>query len=153
MRGAGGSRSGVRSKQTFRADRFLVEATLAKVGMRNPQPGEEAFPAGFAVLTVLFDGNATNRLEWILRSDGVFEAWQNVDSRMERVDNGKLATKEKTPTLGIGRRGEQVFFMLNGQKGLEVTSRGLSSNFKVMLYGFGSSENNWDSIKVITLRQ
>jgi len=43
--------------------------------------------------------------------------------------------------------------MLNGQKGLEVTARGLSSNFKVMLYGFGSSENNWDSIRVQILKQ
>jgi len=29
----------------------------------------------------------------------------------------------------------------------------VSSNFKVMLYGYGSSENNWDSIAVQTLKQ
>lgn len=153
MRGAGGSRSGVRTKQTFHADTFRVEATLTKVGRRNPQPGEEAFPPGFAILTVLFDGNAANRIEWLLRSDGILEAWQNVDGRMERVDNRKLATKEKTATLGIVRGGERVIFLLNGEKGLEVTARGLSSNFKVMLYGFGSSENNWDSVTVKTVKQ
>lgn len=153
LRGAGASRSGVRSKQTFRGERFYVEATLAKVGPRTPQQGEEAFPPGFAIVTVLFDGNPTNRIEWLLRSDGIFEAWQSVDGRMIRVDNGKLATKEKTPKLGIARRGEKIYFMLNREVGLERTIRGLSPNFKVMLYGFGSSENNWDSIAVQTLKQ
>jgi hypothetical protein len=153
MRGGGGSRSGVRSKHSFRAERFYVEAALAKVGPRNPQQGEEAFPPGFAILAVLFDGNPTNRIEWLLRSDGIFEAWQSVDGRMTRVDNGKLATKEKTPKLGIARRGEKVYFMLNREVGLESTIRGVSSNFKVMLYGFGSSENDWDSVAVQTLKQ
>src|SRR5688500_18914592 len=37
MRGMGGSRSGVRSRQSFRGDRFYVEATLSKVGVRTPQ--------------------------------------------------------------------------------------------------------------------
>jgi hypothetical protein len=153
MRGMGGSRTGVRSKQSFHGDRFYVEATLAKVGVRTPQPGEGGFPPGYAILTVLFDGNSVNRLEWILRSDGIFEAWQSFDGKMERFDNGKLATKEKNPRLGIGRRGEQVFFMLNREVGLERTIRGLSSNFKVMLYGFGSSENNWDAVSVQTPKQ
>jgi hypothetical protein len=153
MRGGGGSRSGVRSKQTFHGDRFYVEAALVKVGPRTPQPGEESFPPGFAILTVLFDGNPANRIEWLLRSDGIFEAWQSVDGRMSRVDNGKLATKEKSPRLGIARRGEKIYFMLNREVGLESTARGLSSNFKVMLYGFGSSENNWDSVAIQTLKQ
>jgi hypothetical protein len=153
LRGAGGSRSGVRSKQTFHSERFYVEAALAKVGPRTPQQGEEAFPPGFAIVAVLFDGNPTNRIEWLLRSDGIFEAWQSVDGRMTRVDNGKLATKEKNPKLGIARRGEKVFFMLNREVGLQSTVRGVSPNFKVMLYGFGSSENYWDSIAVQTLKQ
>ncbi|MCM3872463.1 MAG: hypothetical protein ND895_17400 [Pyrinomonadaceae bacterium] len=153
MRGAGGSRSGVRSKREFHGERFYVEAALGKVGIRTPQPGEEAFPPGFAIVSVLFDGNTINRIEWLLRSDGIFEAWQCVDGRMIRVDNGKLATKEKTPKLGIARRGDKVYFMLNREVGLETTIRGVSSNFKVMLYGFGSSENNWDSIAVQTLKQ
>jgi hypothetical protein len=153
LRGDGGSRSGVRSKQSFRAERFYVEATLAKVGPRIPQQGEEAFPPGFAIVAVLFDGNPANRIEWLLRSDGIFEAWQSVDGRMTRVDNGKLATKEKSPRLGIARRGEKIFFMLNREVGLESTIRGVSSNFKIMLYGFGSSENNWDSVAVQTLKQ
>jgi hypothetical protein len=153
MRGAGGSRSGVRSKPTFHGDRFYVEAALAKVETRTPQPGESGFPPGFAILTVLFDGTSTNRLEWILTSEGIFEAWQSIDGKMTRLDNGKLATKEKNPRLGIGRRGEQVYFMLNREVGMERTIRGLSSNFKVMLYGFGSTENNWDTIYVQTLKQ
>ena len=153
MRGMGGSRTGVRSKQSFRGDRFYVEATVSKVGTRTPQPGESGFPPGYAILTVLFDGNSVNRLEWVLRSDGIFEAWQSFDGKLERFDNGKLATKEKNPRLGIGRRGEQVFFMLNREVGLERTIRGLSSNFKVMLYGFGSSENNWDAVYVQTPKQ
>lgn len=150
MRGAGGSRSGVRSKQTFHGDRFYVEATLAKVETRTPQPGERGFPPGFAILTVLFDGTSTNRLEWILTSEGIFEAWQSIDGKMSRLDNGKLATKEKNPRLGIGRRGEQIYFMLNREVGMERTLRGLSLNFKVMLYGFGSTENNWDAVYVQT---
>lgn len=153
LRGAAGSRFGVRSKQTFRSERFYVEAALAKVGARTPQAGEEAFPPGFAIVAVLFDGNPTNRIEWLLRSDGILEAWQTVDGRARRVDNGKLATKEKTPKLGIARRGEKIFFMLNREIGLESTVRGVSLNFKVMLYGFGNSENNWDSVGVQTLKQ
>jgi hypothetical protein len=153
MRGAGGSRSGIRSKQSFQSDRFYVEAALLKVGTRTPDPGEGSFPAGFAILAVLFDGSTLNRIEWLLRSDGIFEAWESIDGKMTRVDNGKLGTKEKTPQLGIARRGDKIYFMLNRQVGLESTMRGLSSNFKVMLYGFGSSENNWDSIVVQTLKQ
>jgi hypothetical protein len=153
MRGSGGSRSGVRSKQSFHSERFYVEAALGKVGTRIPEPGEDAFPPGFAIVAVLFDGNPGNRIEWLLRSDGILEAWQSVDGRMTRVDNGKLATKEKTPKLGIARRGEKIFFMLNREVGLESTIRGVSPNFKVMLYGFGTSENNWHSVSVQTLKQ
>jgi hypothetical protein len=153
LRGSGDSRSGVRSRQVFHGERFYVEAALAKVGPRIPQPGEEAFLPGFAIVAVLFDGNPTNRIEWLLRSDGIFEAWQSIEGRMTRVDKGNLATKEKTPKLGIARRGEKIFFMLNREVGLESSVRGVSSNFKVMLYGFGSSENHWDSVAVQTLKQ
>ncbi len=149
MRGAGDSRSGVRSKKTFGGDRFLVEAVLTKVGERAPQAGEQGMQAGTGVLTVLFDGNSTNRIEWLLRSDGRFEAWVSVDGRIERVDNRGLATKEKSPKLGIARRGDKIFFMLNGQVGLEHTVRSLPANLKVMLYGFGTSENHWDSVRVV----
>ena len=153
LRGAGESRSGVRTKQTFHGERFYVEGAVAKVGPRAPLPGEGAFPAGYAIVTVLFDGNATNRIEWLLRSDGILEAWQSIDGRLTRIDRGNLATKEKTPQLGIARRGEKLYFMLNREVGLESTVRGLPLNFRVMLYGFGSSENNWESIAVQTLKQ
>jgi hypothetical protein len=151
MRGAGDSRSGVRTKRTFQGERFYVEAALARVGQRAPRPGEGSFPAGYAIVTVLFDGNPANRLEWLLRSDGILEAWQSIDGRVARLDKGNLATKEKTPALGIARRGEKVYFMLNREVGLETTLRSLPLNFRVMLYGFGSSENNWESLAVQTL--
>ena len=153
MHGSADSRAGVRSKQTFRAERFYVEATLVKVGPRASQPGEASFQEGFAILTVLFDGNPANRLEWILRSDGRFEAWQSIDGKMTKVDNGNRATKEKNPRLGIARKDDKIFFMLNGQTGVESTVRGVSQNFKVMLYGFGSTENSWDSVSVQTLKK
>lgn len=150
MRGAGGSRSGLRSKHAFSGERFYVEAALAKVSGQLPQPGAESNQPGYAILTVLFDGTSTNRLEWVLRSDGLFEAWVMVDGRGERLDNRKLGTKEKNVRLGIARRGDQIYFMLNREVGLERTVRGLPSNFKVMLYGFGSTETGWDSIYVQT---
>ncbi|HET9479368.1 MAG TPA: hypothetical protein VFO72_08490 [Pyrinomonadaceae bacterium] len=153
MRGAGVSRSGVRTKQSFHGDRFYVEAALAKVGPRVPQPGEASFPPGYAIVTVLFDGNPNYRVEWLLRSDGILEAWQSFDGRLTRLDKGNLATKEKTPQLGIARRGEKIYFMLNREVGLESSARGLSLDFKVMVYGFGSSENNWESVAVQTLKQ
>ena len=153
MRGSGESRSGVRSKQSFQGERFYVEGALAKVGPRAPRPGEGSFPAGFAIVTVLFNGNPENRIEWLLRSDGILEAWQSIDGRVTRIDNRNLATKEKTPQLGIARRGEKIYFMINREVGLESTVRGLPLNFKVMLYGFGSSENNWESVTVQTMKQ
>ena len=125
MRGAGESRSGVRTKQTFQGERFYVEGAVAKVGPRAPMAGEGAFPAGYAIVTVLFDGNHTNRIEWLLRSDGILEAWQSIDGKLTRIDRGNLATKEKTPQLGIARRGEKLYFMLNREVGLESTVRGL----------------------------
>jgi hypothetical protein len=153
MRGGEDSRSGVRSRQTFTGERFFVQAAVTKVGERAPQPDEQGMQAGTAVLTVLFGGSPSNRIEWLLRSDGIFEGWVSVDGRMERIDNRKLATKAKSLWLGIGRRGDQVFLMVNDKVALEQTVRGLSSNFKVMLYGFGTTENNWDSITVQTMKQ
>lgn len=150
LRGAGQSRSGIRSKQAFHTDRFYVEATLTKVVEQLPQPGAPAYIPGYAILTVLFDGTAANRLEWVLRSDGGFEAWAMIDGKSERLDNHKLGTKEKAPRLGIARRGDQVFFMLNREVGLQQMIRNLPLDFKVMVYGFGSTENHWDSIYVQT---
>jgi hypothetical protein len=153
MRGAGVSRSGVRTKQSFNGGRFYVEGALAKVGPRVPEPGEDSFPPGYAIVTVLFDGNPAYRIEWLLRSDGILEAWQSFDGKLTRLDKGNLATKEKTPQLGIARRGEKIYFMLNREVGLESTIRGFSMDFKVMVYGFGSSENNWESVAVQTLKK
>ena len=153
LRGAGDSRAGVRSKKSFGGDRFYVEATLAKVTERAPQLGEQGMQLGTGVLTVLFDGKPENRIEWLLRSDGRFEAWVSIDGRIERLDKNNLGTKEKSPRLAIARRGEKIFFMLNGQVGLEHTLRRTWPSFKVMLYGFGTTENNWDSVVVQTIKQ
>ncbi len=152
LRGAGGSRAGVRSKNTFNADRFAVEATIGKVGERYPESGSAGAPPGNAIIAVLFGGRA-DRLEWVMTSEGRFEAWLMRDDRSERLDSKNLGTREKTPRLSIARRGDEVYFMLNGQIGLQKTIKALPNNFRVMLYGFGSSENNWDAVVVQTLKQ
>jgi hypothetical protein len=149
--GTGGSRSGVRTKQAFTGDRFIVEGVVAKVGPPMPEPDQpNSHPLGNAVLTILFDGSGRNRVEWILTSEGTFEAWSIVDGRGERLDDRKLGTKEKTPALGIVRRGDEFLFMLNGQEGMRRTIKNLPRTFHVMLYGFGSSENNWDAVRIVT---
>jgi NADPH-dependent glutamate synthase beta subunit-like oxidoreductase len=153
MRGVSGARSGVRTKQKFGGTRFIVEASLAKVAAGPPDPGQGGLPLGTAVLTILFDDSGRNRVEWILTSEGTFEAWAIVNGRDERIDNRKLATKIPNPTLGIVRRGDEFLFVLNGQTGLQKTVKNLPKDFWVMLYGFGSSENNWSSVRVVTVKQ
>jgi hypothetical protein len=153
MRGMGGSRSGVRTQATFTGDRFIVEATVARVGAALPVPGGPSTVSGNAILCVLFNGSERNRIEWILTSEGRFEAWSVVNGRGERLDNNSLGTQNRTPTIGIVRRGDEYLFVLNGEVGLQRTIRNTPRNFRVMLYGFGSSENNWDSVRVVTLRQ
>lgn len=150
QRGAAESRAGTRSKKTFRAENFLVEATIMKIGQRYPLPGQTSALPGFAIVTVMFEGNPANRLEWLITSDGRLEAWDQTNGKNTRLDNRNLGTREKNPRLGIARRGDQILFMLNGQVGLQKTITGISPNFKVMLYGFGTSENNWDAIQVRT---
>ena len=153
LRGGEESRSGVRSRQTFSSERFFVQAQVVKVGERAPQQGEQGMQPGTAVLTVLFGGNPTNRIEWLLRSDGIFEAWLVVDGRSERIDNRQLATKVKSLWLGIGRRGDQIFLMVTDKVALERQVRGMGPDFKVMLYGFGTTETSWDAITVQTMKQ
>ena len=153
MRSVSGTRAGVRSKPTFNSDRFIVEATIAHVGAELPQPGGSGAPVGNAIITILFDSSGRNRIEWLLTSEGIFEAWRMIDGRGERLDNRKLATKIKNPTLSIARRGDDYFFALNGQVGLQSTVKNMPRTFHVMLYGFGSSENDWDSVRVVTPKQ
>ena len=153
MRSMSGSRAGVRSKPTFTGDRFIVEATVAHVGSALPEPGSSGVPLGNAIVTILFDGSGRNRIEWLWTSEGTFEAWSMVDGRGERLDNRKLATKIKNPTLSIARKGDDFFFALNGQVGLQSTIKNVPHAFHVMLYGFGSSENDWDSVHVVTPKQ
>jgi hypothetical protein len=42
--------------------------------------------------------------------------------------------------------------MLNGQEELRKNLKSMPRSFRVMLYGFGSSENNWDSVRVVTVK-
>ncbi|HEV3471427.1 MAG TPA: hypothetical protein VG148_19025 [Pyrinomonadaceae bacterium] len=160
IRSLNGSRAGVRSRQTFSGDRFSVEAKVARVGQQVLLPGDKGSPLGFAALTILFDGSGRNRIEWILTSEGTFEAWSVVDGRGERLDNRKLGTKLKNPVLGVVRRGDEFLFVLNGpdsppqdaQVGVKAVIKNLPRSFRVMLYGFGSSENDWDAVRVVTIK-
>lgn len=149
MYGMGGTRTGVRTKPTFISDRFIVEATIAQVSAGVPEPGQSGTPMGNAILTILFDGSGRNRIEWLLTSEGRFEAWSVVEGKGERLDNRNLGTKTEHPTLSIARKGDDYFFALNGEVGLQKSVKNMPRGFRVMLYGYGSSINNWDSVRVI----
>lgn len=154
------TRAGIRSKKEFSGDRWIAEAQVAKVGAQQPEPGSSGQPLGFAALTILFDGSGRNRIEWILTSEGTFEAWSAVDGRTERLDNRKLGTKMKNPVLSIVRRGDEFLFVLNSpdgkpedaQIGLKTNVKNMPKSFRVMLYGFGSSENNWNNARVVVAK-
>jgi hypothetical protein len=150
MRGLTGSRTGVRSQKTFASDRFIFEAALKLVSERIPEGGNPD-RTGFAILAVLFNGSERNRIEWILRSDGRFEAWLVLDGRGEQLDAHNLGTKERNPTLAIVRRGDELFFMLNGEPGLQRKVPNLPKNFRVMVYGYGGTETRWDWARVVTM--
>ena len=161
IRSASKTRAGIRTKKEFNGDRWSVEANLAKVGAGLPEPGSSGATLGFAALTILFDGSGRNRIEWILTSEGTFEAWVIRDGRGERLDNRKLGTKMKNPVLAVVRNGDEFLFVINDPKGkpeeaqigLRETIKNLPKSFTVMLYGFGTSENNWDSLRVAVLKK
>lgn len=160
IRSGNATRAGVRSAPTFNGDRFIVEAQVAKVGAAMPEPGNDSVPPGFANLTILFDGSGRNRVEWGLTSEGKFEAWVVRDGQGERLDDRKLGTKMKNPYLSIVRRGEEFLFVINSaegkpedaQVGLTKTIKNMPKSFRVMLYGYGSSENNWNSARVVVAK-
>ena len=152
MRGPAGSRAGVRSRREFAGDRFIFEGTLTKVTPQVIEPGRKDSDLGFGILCVLFDGAGRNRIEWVLTSENTFEAWAVVDGRAERLDNRKLGTKDKRPTLGLVRRGDEFLFMLNGEEGMRRTIKNMPRKFRAMLYGFGTTENEWDSARVVTVK-
>ena len=111
-------------------------------------------------MTILFDGSGRNRVEWILTSDGTFEAWAVTDGRAERLDNRNLGTKMKNPFLSIVRRGDEFLFVINSpdgkaedaQIGLTKTIKNMPKSFHLMLYGYGSSENNWSAARVVVAK-
>jgi len=161
IRSGSKTRAGIRSKNSFTGDRFVVEARTAKVGAAYPIPGERTSTLGFGSLTILFDGSGRNRIEWIFTSEGTFEAWAVTDGRSERVDNRKLGTKMKNPVLMVVRKGDEFSFYINdpkaapqdAQMGLKTTVKNMPKSFHVMLYGYSSSENNWDSVLVTAPKQ
>jgi hypothetical protein len=160
LRSANKTRAGVRSQQTFAADRFSVEAVVARVGPQLPEAGDRASDIGFAALTLLFDGSGRNRVEWVYTSERTLEAWSVVDGRGERLDNRKLGLKFDKPVLAIIRRGDEFLFVVNksdakaeeAQVALSKTIKNLPRAFRVMLYGFGSSANDWESVRVVTAK-
>jgi len=160
IRSGSKTRAGIRSKDTFRGEKFAIEARTAKVGAAYPVPGESGSTLGFGALTILFDGAGRNRIEWILTSEGTFEAWAVTDGRSERIDNRKLGTKIKNPVLMVVRKGDEFSFYINDPKaapqdaqlGLKTTVKNMPKSFHVMLYGYGSSENNWDSVLVSVVK-
>lgn len=149
--GANGSRAGVRSVRSFTAEKFIVSAKIAKVSAGLSDAS--GTPTGNAILAIMFDNTGINRLEWLLTTEGTFEAWLIRDGKSERLDGKNLGTKEKSPTLGIGRRGDDYFFMLNGEVGLQKKIKNLPATFRVMLYGFGTSKDEWESVSIITPEQ
>jgi hypothetical protein len=160
LRSANKTRAGVRSKPTFVADRFSVEAVVAKVAPQLPDAGDRSPSIGFATLAILFDGSGRNRIEWINTSERTLEAWAVVDGVGERLDDRKLALKFDNPVLAIVRRGDEFLFVVNKPDGkpedaqiaFRKTVKNLPRTFRVMLYGFGSSQNNWDSVRVVTAK-
>ena len=160
IRGGNKTRAGIRSVKSFTGERFIVEAQVAKVGAPLPEPGNNTILPGFANLTILFDGSGRNRVEWGLTSDGNLEAWVIKDGQGERLDNRTLATKMKNPYLSIVRRGDEFLFVINkpdgkpedAQIGLTKVIKNLPKSFHLMLYGYGSSENNWNSARVVVAK-
>ena len=146
--GANDSRAGVRTVATFTGERFLVNAKIGKItaGLSDAS----GTPTGNAILAVMFDNTGFNRLEWLMNTEGTLEAWIIRDGKGERLDGKNLGTKEKSLTLGIGRRGDDFYFMLNGEVGLQKNFRNLPATFRVMLYGFGKSKDEWESVSVVT---
>ena len=64
----------------------------------------------------------------------------------------------KNPVLMLVRKGDEFSFYINDPKGvpqeaqlgLKTTIKNLPKSFRVMLYGYGTSENNWDSVRITT---
>ncbi len=158
LRSGSKTRAGVRTKQSFAADRFIVEGQVARVMPQLPEVGDKASDIGRATLTLLFDGSGRNRIEWLYTSEKTLEAWSIVDWRGERLDNGKLGLKFDRPVLSIVRRGDEFLFVVNkpdgtpqdAQVAVTKTIKNMPRSFRVMLYGFGSSENDWESVRVVT---
>lgn len=149
--GANDSRTGVRTVQPLTGERFLVNAKIAKVSAALSDAA--GTPTGNAILSVMFDNTGVNRLEWLMTTEGRFEAWLIRDGKSERLDGNNLGTKEKSPMIGIGRRGEDFFFMLNGEIGLQKKIKNLPATFRVMLYGYGTSKDEWESVSIVTPEQ
>ena len=66
----------------------------------------------------------------------------------------------KNPVMSVVRRGDEFLFVINSpdgkpedaQIGLKITIKNMPKSFHLMLYGFGSSENNWDYARVVVAK-
>ncbi len=66
----------------------------------------------------------------------------------------------KNPVLAIARVGDVFKFIINSadgkpqdaQVGLQTTIKNMPKSFTVMFYGYSSSENNWDWVRVTTVK-
>jgi hypothetical protein len=160
IRSSAKTRAGIRTVKEFTGDRFIAEAAVAKVGAGLPEPGGNGLTTGYATLAIMFDSAGRNRIEWLITSEGNFEAWAVRDGSGERLDDKKLATKIKNPVLSVVRRGDEFLFIINkadgkpedAQIGLKKTIKNMPKSFHVMLYGYGSSENNWDWARVVVAK-
>jgi len=76
-----------------------------------------------------------------------FLEWQLAEAknRLSEVVNKALTSGPQR----ITRRGDEFTFTVNGQEALRKTVKTIGRNFQVMLYGYSSSENNWDSVRVV----
>jgi hypothetical protein len=128
------------------------EHGVSKGAFQEDPSAEADLPAGNAILTLLFDDTGDNRIEWLLNSEGVFEAWAVLHNRGERLDMGNIGTRVPNPRLAIARRGDEFSFMLNDRVAFTRAVRGVPRAFRVFLYGFSSSENGWDAVRVSVAR-
>jgi hypothetical protein len=128
------------------------ERGVSKAAFQEDPSEQPDLPPGNAILTLLFDDTGYNRIEWLLTSEGVFEAWAVLHDRGERLDMGNIGTRVQNPRLAIARRGNEFAFVVNDQVAFSRTIRGVPRAFRVFLYGWSSSENAWDAVRISVAR-
>ena len=128
------------------------EVRTGESGVRKtltaPESEARELPRGYAILTLIFDDTGNNRIEWIMTNERIFEAWAMLGGRGTRLDLNNIGTKLTTPRLAIRRRGDEFTFLVNDQIALQRNLQGVPNAFRVMLYGFSTTQNDWDWVRV-----